>query len=178
MSRFLPSFKVFALCLSASVFSLAVADAQSGRRETLPAPVALATAPTETQPAKVETTAKKPGIAFCVAVRTKLRQEYRKQGKGLIESIRLANQATDAVIAGLIDDAEALAGVKIVGTAIGDGKIIDAILDFFKSPQGQALLDALLKLLLGLLAQAEPGSAQFYALLEMIGHVQMIRSSG
>lgn len=100
--------------------------------------------------AQVEATAKKPGAVFCIAVRAKLRQEFRAKGYGLLESIRMANAASDEVIAGLIADAEKMSGVKVVGTAIGDGKIIDAIIGFFKSPQGQALLDALIKLLLGL----------------------------
>ena len=63
---------------------------------------------------------------------------------------------TDLPFAGLIGDAETISGVKVVGTAIGDGKIIDAIIDFFKSPQGQALIEALIKLILSLLAYVEP----------------------
>ena len=37
-------------------------------------------------------------------------------------------------------------------TAIGDGTIIGAIIDFLKSPQGQELIAALVKMLIGLLA--------------------------
>ena len=35
--------------------------------------------------------------------------------------------------------------------AIGDGTIINAIIEFFKSPEGQALIAALVKMLIGLL---------------------------
>jgi hypothetical protein len=108
------------------------------------------------QPPVVEATAKKPGAAFCIAVRMELAKSFRKQGHGFLKARQLANQASDEVIATLIADAETLSGVKVVGTAIGDGKIIDAIIDFFKSPQGQALIEALIKLILSLLATAEP----------------------
>jgi hypothetical protein len=44
----------------------------------------------------------------------------------------------------------ALGAAEAAGTAgaLGDGTIIQAILDFFKSPQGQAVIAALVKLLL------------------------------
>lgn len=116
--------------------------------------------------AQVEATAKKTGPVFNAVVRMRLRQEFRKQGLGVIESIRKANQATDEVISGLTDDAEKISGTKVVGTAIGDGKIIDAIVDFFKSPQGQAFLDALLKLLLGLLLVHENPAGMWHSSLQ------------
>lgn len=112
--------------------------------------------------------AKKPGAAFCVAVRIELAKAFRKQGHGFLKARLMANQATDEVIASVVADAETLSGAKVVGTAIGDGKIIDAILDWLKTPQGQAFIDAILKLLLGLLAVADPGSPEYFAILEMI----------
>lgn len=141
------------LAMIASAFTLIAAvpsDGQVLRKKAVP--VVIVKTETLPQPAaQVEATARKTGVVFNAVIRSKLRQEFRKQGLGLVESIRKANQATDDVIAGLVDDAEKISGVQVVGTAIGDGKFLDAIFEWFKSPQGQAFLDALLKLLLGLL---------------------------
>ena len=102
--------------------------------------------------AQVEATAKTTGPVFNAVLRAKVRQELRsKHGYSLAESIRKANELTDENIKGLIADAETLSGVKVVGTAIGDGKIIGAIIDFFNSPAGKMLLEMLMKLLLGAL---------------------------
>ena len=116
--------------------------------------------------AQVEATAKKTGVVFNIALRAKIRQELRAKGYGIVESARLANQTTDEVINFVMADAEALSGTKVVGTAIGDGKIFQAIIDFFKSPQGQALLDALLKLLLGLLLVHENPAGTWHSALQ------------
>lgn len=112
----------------------------------------------------VPTDTKAPGPVFCAAVRSHLRKEFRKQGMGFLESIKKANQVSDEMIAGLMPDAEKVASASLgqdvkVG-AIGDGKILDAIIAFFNSPQGQALMEALIKLLIGFLAEAPP--AQFW----------------
>lgn len=51
--------------------------------------------------------------------------------------------------------AEAVAAVKIpqvtYGSSIGDGHIIQAIIDWLKSPEGQAFIAALIKIILGAL---------------------------
>lgn len=101
---------------------------------------------------------KQPGPVFCAAVRAHLRQEFRKQGMGFAEAVRKANQVTDDVIAGLLPDAEKVAsakmGAKVEVGAIGDGKILKAITDFLSSPAGQEIMAALIKLLLGFIAEA------------------------
>jgi hypothetical protein len=78
------------------------------------------------------------------------RRQAARQVKGyrLRDVNDVLSDVTDDVI-----DAEivALNLPPMVG-AIGDGSIIQAILDFFKSPEGQALIAALVKMLLGLLA--------------------------
>lgn len=89
------------------------------------------------------------GLAKVIQTRIQCRRALRAQGYGLFE--------INSVI-GAIDDAEITATAAAIGPecvaavgAIGDGTIIQAIIDFFKSPQGQALLDALVKMLIGLL---------------------------
>lgn len=117
-------------------------------------------APTPMQPpaAPVEGAfgaSKKLGPVACAAVRMHLRKEYRKQGLGIVESISKANEATDAVINGLVPDAEKVAGASVAGAkfgAIGDGTLIQAIIEFFKSPQGQALIKALIDMIIHMLA--------------------------
>lgn len=77
------------------------------------------------------------------------RRELSKQGY----SFRQINDAMSQVDGQAVDAAAFSAGPdaeKAVG-ALGDGQIIQAILDFLKSPQGQALLDALVKMLIALL---------------------------
>ena len=110
---------------------------------------------------------KKLGPVACVVIRQKLRDEYKKQGMGLVERIRKSNEATDDVINGLMADAEKVAAAKVAGAkfgAIGDGTIIQAIIDFFKSPQGQALIDALIQLLIGLLSSVGDMTGNIYCL--------------
>lgn len=81
--------------------------------------------------------------------RAAARRELRRQGKSFSESFRLVDDATDE----MVDVAVAYAGVGPVAVmqGLGDGKIIDAILEFLRSEQGQAVIAALVKLLLGLL---------------------------
>lgn len=167
-----------------AALSMPVSDAQLFRRNVRPAtfvvpqPMPERVVVEQAKPQAVtpaaDATARKTGIVFKIAVRQQLRKEFRSQGYGILKSMQMANQASDEMIDGLIADAEALSGVKVVGTAIGDGKIIDAILDFFKSPQGQALIEALIKLILSLLANAVPGSAEFYVLLDMLANVSSV----
>lgn len=116
---------------------------------------------------------KKPGAIFCIAVRMELRDHYRSQGMGRIAALRKSHEADDEAIALLLPDAEKIASAKMgaqvkVG-ALGDGKIIEAIIAFFKSPQGQAILDALVKLLLGLLLiQHQDNPAVVLALVDYL----------
>ena len=51
-----------------------------------------------------------------------------------------------------IDAVAAAGGPMATAAGLGDGKILDAILEFPRSEQGQMLIAALVKLLLGLLA--------------------------
>jgi hypothetical protein len=92
----------------------------------------------------------RPGALFCVLVRAEARKAYRAQGFSFGESWRKAAELTDDVIAAAVPDAEKVAGVKVVGQ-LGDGSLLAALIEFLKSPQGQALIQALLKLLMGLL---------------------------
>lgn len=136
---------LFALVLTGTTLYLAPAEGQIFRRT---APVVVVTS--APQPAaQVVAAPKAPGPVFCAAVRAHLRKEFRKQGFGVIESVRKANAATDDVIAGLLPDAEKVSGTK--AGAFGDGAILQALIDFFNSPAGSALIQALIQLLIGLL---------------------------
>lgn len=125
------------------------------------------TQPAPAKAAQVEATAKKTGPIFNIAVRMKMREKLKEKGYGPLQIARAMRHVDDEVINSVMADAETLSGVKVVGTAIGDGKIIDAILDWLKSPQGQAFIDALLKLLLGLLLvdAAEVSPDMFWSIL-------------
>ncbi len=77
---------------------------------------------------------------------TKLRvaAELRKtHGIGWDESRDLADSLTDDVIDSAVHQTEGAVG------AIGDGTLLQKLLDFFASPQGQALIALLIKILLG-----------------------------
>lgn len=128
-------------------------------KEVLPQPAPAAAA-------QVEATAKKTGPIFNIAVRMKMREKLREKGYGPLQIARALRQIDDEVINSVMSDAETLSGVKVVGTAIGDGKIIDAILEWLKSPQGQAFIDALLKLLLGLLLVHENPAGMWHSSLQ------------
>lgn len=132
--------------LASILVSGSSADAQLLPRNRV---VLLATpAPVKAQaPAPVAAEAsKKLGPVACAVVRMHLRDEYKKKGMSLVERVRKANEATDDVINGLVADAEKVAGKKF--GAIGDGTILNVIIEFFKSPQGQALIAALIELLI------------------------------
>lgn len=60
------------------------------------------------------------------------------------------HQAMSLVDEDLVNEVAAEAEVPL--TALGDGTIFQAIIDFFKSPEGQALLKALVEMLISLLA--------------------------
>ena len=88
--------------------------------------------------------------AFYALARLQARAALRRQGHGFFRISEIMEAAEDD----LIDVAAEEAGVTAeqagaVTVALGDGKIIDAILGFFRSEQGQALIAALIKLLLG-----------------------------
>lgn len=85
---------------------------------------------------------------FYVVTRLKLRSALREKGYSRAEVNDLVDGATDDVI----DAADAIANAgqpeSAVG-AIGDGTLIQKFFEFLQSPAGQALLAALMKLLLG-----------------------------
>lgn len=88
-------------------------------------------------------------IASVIQARIQCRRELRRQGYGFqeINSVIGAVDADEmhATAASISPECAARVG------ALGDGTIIQAIIDFFKSPQGQELLAALVKMLIGLL---------------------------
>lgn len=95
--------------------------------------------------------------------------QVRKSFPGFIKkqgySVDIINAAMDEVTPEMIDTAVAeVKGAKTKVKALGDGSIlkniVQAIKDFFGSPEGQAVLAALLKLVLGLLvAKGHPAVA-------------------
>ncbi len=92
--------------------------------------------------------------AFYVRTRIFTRLALRTQGYSRPQINAMLDAADDATI----DQAVAESGTKPPGAltvgmaAIGDGHIIDAILEFLKSPEGQALISALIKILLAVIA--------------------------
>jgi hypothetical protein len=77
------------------------------------------------------------------------RRELSNQGY----SFRQINEAMQHVDGQAVSAAAMMAGPEVEGAVgkLGDGTILQAILDFLKSPQGQQLIDALVKMLLALL---------------------------
>lgn len=86
------------------------------------------------------------GPVYYTVVRLATRRELRQQGYRFSE----INTAMDGCDDDVIDAAEIVTGVQV--GAIGDGKVIQAILDFLKSEQGQQLIAALIQMLLLLIA--------------------------
>lgn len=86
-------------------------------------------------------------------VRANLRQAYREANPNatILDSIKAVKALDDDTVHGAAYDVAVSLGMKPVIGAIGDGSIIAAIVAFFQSPQGQALMAALIKLLLGLI---------------------------
>lgn len=92
------------------------------------------------------------GPLFNTRLRLAARAELRSRGYSFGEINDIVWAADDDVIDAAIEQAELDApGVKAALGALGDGTIIQAIIDFLKSPAGQALLQALIALLLGML---------------------------
>lgn len=81
---------------------------------------------------------------FYALTRAATRREMRQRGYPLGQ----IREALEACADELIDAAAVRSGG--VG-AIGDGKIVEAVIEFLKSPQGQALIDVLIKILTAVL---------------------------
>lgn len=86
--------------------------------------------------------------AFYAMARVHARRALREQGKSFSEINEAMNLTDNDLIDSVADDVPPMVG------SIGDGKIIQAIIDFFKSPQGQAIIAALVKMILSLLVAA------------------------
>lgn len=89
------------------------------------------------------------GPLFRAITKAKCRQKLRQKGYGIWEIAGVIDAVDDESISWAVSQS----GVDM--SAIGDGTFLDKLFEFFKSPQGQAFLDALLKLLLGLLMGLE-----------------------
>lgn len=76
-------------------------------------------------------------------VRLRVAAGLRRKGYGILEARHLSESLPGEVI-------DAHTTPETVG-AIGDGTILQAIIDFLNSPAGKALIDALIQLLVGLL---------------------------
>lgn len=92
-----------------------------------------------------------------VFARQQIRQELRKNGVGFLQAIESSRNVTGDDL----DDTAAAVGAALpaamlipdAGTvgAIGDGTILQAIIDFFKSPTGQMILGVIIKAILAAL---------------------------
>jgi hypothetical protein len=89
-----------------------------------------------------ETAAFRGGADFHRLTRLKVAAALRKQGHSLRDARELSQELTDKDI----DAAASRAGVSM--SAIGDGKFLQAIIDFLKSPAGQKLIDLLIGILI------------------------------
>jgi hypothetical protein len=85
---------------------------------------------------------------FYSLVRLAARRQLRRQGYSLWQVNEMMAGADD----GLVDAAQLDAGVVIPIEGLGDGTILKAIIEFLQSEQGQALIAALVKMLLMLIA--------------------------
>lgn len=86
---------------------------------------------------------------FYGVVKLRARRELLEQGYGRSEVRALMVLCDDA----RVDEAVASSGASVpqVASAIGDGSIIKAIMEFLQSEAGQALIKALLALLMSLI---------------------------
>lgn len=81
-------------------------------------------------------------------LKLRVRAGLRAQGKGFSEINSIMDGWDDelpSIAAGMLPEAESAAAVG----ALGDGTLIQALIDFLKSPAGQALVQLIIKLLLG-----------------------------
>ncbi len=90
----------------------------------------------------------RPLLTFYAKVRA--RHELRAKGYSFSEINTAMGQIDDHAI----EAAAIMAGPETEGAvhALGDGKILQAILDFLKSPQGQELIKALVSMLIALIS--------------------------
>jgi len=91
----------------------------------------------------IETQAFKVHPILTRVIRFRVAVELRKQGHTFDEAHELAGQLTDDMIHAGVEQTDGAVG------AIGDGTILQKIIDFLSSPQGQALIALLIKILLG-----------------------------
>ena len=85
------------------------------------------------------------GPIFHDFVRMKVQAELMKTGENVTDAHTLAYSLTD----GVIDGASASAGIKANAF---NGGVLAAIVAFFQSPEGQALLSALVQSLIAILS--------------------------
>lgn len=88
------------------------------------------------------------GLVFRARTQIAVAAALRQRGLGFFEARKLASSVDDDTI----QLAMSMAPPEVVGAvgALGDGTILQAIIDFFKSPLGQQLIQLILSLLLGL----------------------------
>lgn len=84
-------------------------------------------------------------------------QIARDKGIGVLKARRLIRQLDDGEVEMAMMQATEECGylppgIDTIQFALGDGSIIQAILDWLRSPEGQAFISALVKILIGLLA--------------------------
>lgn len=85
--------------------------------------------------------------AFHPLVRAKLRQELRrKHGLSFLDSMRAADDATDDLIDGVV----AQQSQELADEFVSGGPVIDRILEFLQSDEGKALIELLIRILIGL----------------------------
>lgn len=84
------------------------------------------------------------GPLFRVRMQLAVAAGLRQRGYGLLEARRLAQTVDDDLIVAAAMQA------AIPMAAIGDGTILQVILDFLSSPLGQQLIQAIIALLTGL----------------------------
>jgi hypothetical protein len=117
--------------------------AMASDKAVLPTPPPQSPMPTPTAAAEPLLTAGAlgEGKLFHRITRMKLAAELRKKGHTVLEAHQLAQTMTDDVIN------STLMTMKVPLSAIGDGTILQKIIDFFQSPLGQMLLKLLMSLL-------------------------------
>lgn len=84
--------------------------------------------------------------ALVLAARAKVREQLRARGHGFGEALRLAGQVDAAALSAAASVAPTAVGAAL--RALGDGPVLQAIIDFLRSDPGKALIQVLLGLLL------------------------------
>lgn len=88
------------------------------------------------------------GLLFKARTQMAVAAGLRSRGFGIFEARRLSQTVDNETIQMAV--AMAPAGVSAKVGAIGDGTIIQAIIDFFNSPLGKQLIDLIISLIMGL----------------------------